>query len=641
MCLHKVWMLLLLIASPAAALTLVDAGQSKYVIVLSANAISAEQFAAEELAAHVQRASGVKLPIITDAEALPARAILLGRTRFLKELGVAVDWKALGKEGYLLRVVGDRLVIAGGQPRGTLYGVYALLEDHLGCRWFAPDTSVIPTSKTIELPRLDVIGRPGFEYREPWMYASLICSEWWKDHYDPDYVARTRNSGRFVNEAIQPIDERHGGHFKIPYFGHNLSVLVPAAAYAKEHPEYFGLQPDGTRTTAGDLELCMTHPEVVRIAAASLRQWMRADPDADMFFFGQSDTRNICQCDRCLAAYRKYNLEPGTPANWSWGGIAGRNLEFLNQVAVLLEDEFPDKRIGTFAYLISRNPPQNIKAHRNVVIWYCPIERCTCHPVDSGPMNDFYDYTGEIKQWRQIAREIYVFDYKRADPGLLHIAPHVRAWHRLGVRGVLVDSIMDIQVGFGFLRYWLWMQSLNNPQWDAEVGLHEFLNAYYGAAAVYIDRYIRLVADPHSFEPLSAAKAGMWNATLLPPSSTEHRLSLWRHSDSPMRKEMMQYCYVGDRPLTDEAINRGHALFEQALEATADDPKARRHVEAARISLQYLMFKILPGDDPRLKDEAIKFLRVARQLELDVVARKPIAEFRDKLSKKLGVKLAE
>lgn len=108
-----------------------------------------------------------------------------------------------------------------------------------------------------------------------------------------------------------------------------------------------------------------------------------------------------------------------------------------------------------------------------------------------------------------------------------------------------------------------------------------------------------------------------------------------------MRKEMMQYCYVGDRRLTDEAINRGYAVFKHALKATEDDPKARRHVEAARISLQYALFKLLPGDDPRLEDEAIRFLRVAKELELDVVARKPIAEFRDELSQKLGVKLAE
>ena len=59
--------LTLLIASPAAALPLVDDGKSEYVIVVGANAIAAEQFAAQELASHVEQMSGVKLPVRTDA----------------------------------------------------------------------------------------------------------------------------------------------------------------------------------------------------------------------------------------------------------------------------------------------------------------------------------------------------------------------------------------------------------------------------------------------------------------------------------------------------------------------------------------------------------------------------------------------
>ena len=639
------WFMAVLLATtvvlPATALTLVDKGESDYVIVVARDAIPAERFAAEELASHLEKMSGAKLTIASDEDALPARAILVGRSRFLDDLGVSVDWHALGKEGYLLRVAGAHLVIAGGRPRGTLYGVYALLEDYLGCRWFAPDTSVIPKSERIELPQLNLTEKPGFEYREPWMYVSWICSMWWKNHYDPDYISRTRHSGRIVNEMVGPVDERHGGYFEIPYCQHNLSLLVPAKEFAAENPEYFALQPDGTRTTEGDLELCLTHPDVVRIAAERLREWMRADPAADMFFIGQSDTIKNCQCDRCRAAYTRYDPEPDDPERRAgWGGLAGRNIEFVNAVAGLVEDEFPEKRIGTFAYGNTRNPPANIKAHRNVVVWYCPIERCACHPVDRGPINKgFYDFEAGIRRWQEIAREVYVYDYNKGDPFMLDIAPNVRALRRLGVRGVMVDAIMDIQVGFGFLRYWLWAQSLNKPQWDADTGLHEFLNAYYGAAAPHIDRYLRLVGDPHSYEPLAEETAGIWNETQVPPSSTEWRKSLWRNKDSPMRKELVHYCHLQMRRLTDDALEEGYARFEDALEVTADDARARRHVEAARISLQRAMFRLLPANDPRLRDEALEFLRVAKDMELDVVERKPIAEYREKLSEKIGMKL--
>ena len=213
-------LVLLACATQVAALDLVVDGRSDYVIVLAVDAIPAEKFAAEELVLHLEKMSGVKLPIVTDAEPLPRHAILLGRTRFLKELGVEAQWHQFGKEGYLLRVTGDHLIIAGGQPRGVLYGVYALLEDYLGCRWFAPDTSFIPRRKTIELAELidldpylapDVTGTPAFEYREPWLYTGGRHSLWWRDYFDPKYVTRTRNSGSYLNASVHPIDERHGG----------------------------------------------------------------------------------------------------------------------------------------------------------------------------------------------------------------------------------------------------------------------------------------------------------------------------------------------------------------------------------------------------------------------------------------------
>ncbi len=625
--------------SPAEGLTLVDGGQSEYVIVVSSDAIPAEQFAAEELALHLEQMSGAKLPIVTDAGPLPSHAVLLGNTRFLQELGVKVDWEQFGKEGYLLRVVGNHLIIAGGQPRGVLYGVYALLEDHLGCRWFAPDTNFIPQRKTIELPELNVTGKPAFEYRDPWIYGGYIWSWWWRDHFDPEYVARTRNSGYLIHTHVHPIDERHGGYFKIRHCGHNLSQLVPAKLYAAEHPEYFALH-EGQRVTEGDLELCLTHPDVVRIAAQTLRQWARAESDVDMLFIGQSDTGNYCQCERCKAAYERYT-PPGLPSSViGCGGLAGRNLQFVNQVATLLEDEFPNLRIGNLAYQASRPPPANITAHRNVVMWYWPIERDRSRPLDLGLVNGghlpsgFHTYrtsgfVPEIKRWQEIAREVYLDAYSiggaLAPPfDLLAIAPTARVAQRVGITGVRVDAIVDIQAGFGFLRYWLWAQSLRNPDWHDEWGLREFIDAYYGAAGLYIDRFIRLVSNPRNYEPIPAKIANIF--------TTE---------DSPLRREFVYGCYLGYRRLTDEAIEQGYGLFEQARQATAGNPKARRHVEAARMVLQYAMLEHLPADDPRLKDEAVGLLRLARELEMPSIQGTPVAEYREKLSEKLGVTITE
>ena len=606
---------LVFLCAPAWALTLVSQGSSDYTIVIPDDAIQAERTAARELVHHIKQISGAELPIASESQFDGSAGILLGANRHQKELGIEPDWQQLGKEGYLLRVVARNLIIAGGRPRGTLYGVYALLEDQLGCRWFAPDTTFIPKRDTIELPALDLTGGPAFEYRDPWMYAGHIYSIWWRTHFDPKYVARTRNSGNLIDRHVHPIDNRYGGGFTIPRFGHNLSQLVPAKDYAASHPEYFALH-DGKRIIGGDLELCLSHPDVARIAADTLRRWMREAPDADMFFIGQSDTSNYCQCERCVLAYRKYSANPGGDpwGGLGWGGLAGRNLHFANEIAQRLEEEFPNRRIGVFAYGATRNPPLNIQAHRNIVVWYCPIERCACHPIDRGPINGvFYDFAGGIDRWKAIAEEVYLYDYRLgnalAPPAdLLTLAETVRAAKRLGVGGVMVDAMIDIQAGFGFCRYWLWARLLRDPDVDAVWALREFLDAYYGSAAPHIDAFIRLTSNPRMYGPLPLDDANIWTA-----------------QDSLSRQHLVHGCHLGRRKLTRDALETGYALMEKARQATADDPQARAHVDAARMVLQYAMLKGLPADDPRLKAEKESLLHLAESLEMPSIQGVPLS----------------
>ena len=76
--LAAVWLTVALSASGLAATTLVENGRSRYRIVIPANAIPAERYAAEELQRYLERMSGAALPIVTDAEPIASREILLG-----------------------------------------------------------------------------------------------------------------------------------------------------------------------------------------------------------------------------------------------------------------------------------------------------------------------------------------------------------------------------------------------------------------------------------------------------------------------------------------------------------------------------------------------------------------------------------
>src|SRR5207253_8059741 len=110
---------------------------------------------AEELQRYMEKMSGAKLPIITDAEPRTTREILLGENLHLGRLRTKVDFAKLGPDGFRLRVDGNRLIIAGGKPRGTLNGVYTLLEEKLGVRWFTPELETVPRLDRIRLPKFD------------------------------------------------------------------------------------------------------------------------------------------------------------------------------------------------------------------------------------------------------------------------------------------------------------------------------------------------------------------------------------------------------------------------------------------------------------------------------------------------------
>jgi alpha-glucuronidase len=136
-------------------LTLAEGGRSQYVIVVPENGSPSTRYGAEELQRFLHQMTGVELPIRSDQSPLSAREIVLGPNAHLQPIGVDIDFDALGAEGYRIKTKGHHLIIAGGDLRGTLYGVYCLLEDHLGCRWFTPTVSRIPKHQRLVVPSID------------------------------------------------------------------------------------------------------------------------------------------------------------------------------------------------------------------------------------------------------------------------------------------------------------------------------------------------------------------------------------------------------------------------------------------------------------------------------------------------------
>ena len=57
---------------------------------------------------------------------------------------VGFDVDRFGPEDLRIVIRDGNIAIAGGRPRGTLYGVYTFLEDYLGVRFLTVDHTHVP-----------------------------------------------------------------------------------------------------------------------------------------------------------------------------------------------------------------------------------------------------------------------------------------------------------------------------------------------------------------------------------------------------------------------------------------------------------------------------------------------------------------
>ena len=145
----RLLVLLLSACGAVQALTIATDGRGAVPVVVATGATAPERHAARELADYLGRATGGTFPIVEEAAAPAGPAIRVGPTR------AATGLTPAGSEAWLVRLVGDQLVVTGGRPRGTLYAAYHFLEDVVGVRWWTPWDEHVPRRPTLTIDACD------------------------------------------------------------------------------------------------------------------------------------------------------------------------------------------------------------------------------------------------------------------------------------------------------------------------------------------------------------------------------------------------------------------------------------------------------------------------------------------------------
>jgi len=512
--------------------TLFENGASAYAIVVGAEASDSERWAAQELQHWLREVSGAELPMRDETADGPAVVIGFNR-RAAKLLGKKFAAPADADESFTYRNVGEDIVIVGGKDRGTTYGVMTFLERELGVRWYTSRVTVVPKKDRYQFRALQRGERPGIRVRNDFYFEA----------FEPIWAARNK-----VNGAMSWRDQPGGveGYWSV----HTFFPLMPPSEFFDTHPEYYSLI-DGERM-ADRAQLCLTHPDVLRILTDRLLKVMREQPQYLIYSVSQNDWANPCQCDNCQAIAQREESEAG-PVVW-----------FVNQVAEAVEKEFPDKFVGTLAYQYTRKPPKTAKPRHNVVIRLCSIECCFAHDFTSCPENA--SFIDDLRGWAAIAPHLYIWDYVvnfshyvMPYPNFRVLQSNIKSFRDNKAIGIMEQAAYQSRGGeFAELRAYVLAKLLWDPECDVGAVIDDFMYGYYGRAGQYVREYFDML---------------------------HNRLTPNTHIHLGLRPD--------DQLFSEEFVREAENIFARA-EAVADNEEIRQRVEMARLPVMYLKCKRTP-----------------------------------------------
>jgi hypothetical protein len=516
-----------------AAITLAEKGKANSVILRQPGATPAELHAVAELADVLKQITGAEFSVQDPGPKAPRRAILVGPGATAQALFPEVPWDKLGQEEIVIKTKGNRLLLAGGRPRGTLYAVSQFLQEQCGGRWWTPWASHVPKQPTLRLGKLDVRYQPPFEARDPF----------WFPAFNPQWAVRN-----FSNSQNAHLPEELGGCIIYKGFVHTFYPLVPPQEHFAAHPEWFSLIND--KRTADHAQLCLTNPKLRDFVVERVKQWLRESPQARIISVSQNDWHGACRCPDCKAV------------DDAEGSHSGTLLAFVNYIAEKIEPEFPQVAVDTLAYQYTRKPPKTIKPRPNVIVRLCSIECNFREPLDH-PSNA--SFAEDIRGWAKICNRLYIWDYTtdfghyvQPHPNWFSLGPNVRFFQQHNVRGVFEQgAYQSYGSEMAELRAWVLAQLLWNPQKDDRALINEFLDGYYGkAAASHIRAYLQLMHE----------------------ASTGFKLTCFSRTDAP---------FLRFKPLA-----QAEQLWQQAEQAVANDPVLLPRVRLGRLPIRYAWLQL-------------------------------------------------
>lgn len=526
-------------------------GESNFHIVNHQYSDETVRYAASELQKYLLKATNAAIPYYSDRCPMRGPEIRIGEN----VRGETSFENNLDAEGFCIRGEGEHITITGKTSRGVLYGVYRFLEIFCNYRCFTKDTEQIDTMDVLEIELDEIKEEPAFEFRDAYF----------RNAFDGDFASKNR-----LNSGLCDISKAKGGRVKWYNFHHSFCDLVPENLYFDNHPEYYS-EVNGKRVR--DSQLCLTNPEVIKIAEKTLRRWIKENPECTVFSIAQNDNMLRCTCHECSALEK----EEGSPA--------GPIIHFVNKLSDAINADYPDVLLHTFAYQYSLPAPKKAVAKDNVIVRLCSIDCRYDKPFEAlakqNPDGSEAVFVNALNDWKKHAARLYVWDYAVNFANYLQpflhfhtLAENIRFFKQVGIKGLLEQGNFAYGGGAAFddLKSFVISRLLWNPETDIDKEMTLFFDGVYGnAAGKFMKEYVALTEKTCSSAPLT----------------------IYQYSDA-------QY-------LSDEFVENADLLFSKAIKAAQSD-EIRRRIEREYLSVRYLKLTRMELNAPYRTELIEKFI---------------------------------
>jgi len=476
-------------------LVLAENGRIQVPVVIAGDAGETTYQAAVDLTKYLARICGDAPEIIQAPQKVPESAIWIGIQPHLSRIYPGLNTKFHHPEEILIACNGKHLVIAGRDrffqdiqvEFGTANAVYDFLQKHLHVRWLWPGElgEDIVSRENIRIPSLEYRFHPLFLGRQKLFRKGerLEVTDQWM---------------RFQRIKLDSLKGPTGDHAFTDWWDR----------FHEDLPEWFALQPDGTRSGYPDprtVKMCLSNPGLADQWLTDAEQDMMHDPTLNMLIAKENDAHSsgICVCENC----RAWDHPQGHPWTFlyenglrvEYVATTDRDITFWNRIAAMVKDRFPGRDnlyVRAGAYGPTTPVPVEAVPADNVILGYTGKFPTTDEHTRNRQKEEF-------KAWSEKAPNLLFRPnlwywsggvWGLPDVALTNVMQDMRFLGEHHCKGIFVDTAFEHWCTQG-PQYYLITQLAWDPLADGPAILMDYYRRGFGRAAEQMEMYWGLMEE--------------------------------------------------------------------------------------------------------------------------------------------------